>query len=357
MHRVERMLLSFWMPVTLLVVARSLVLPWLDGPLGWLAALPLSLLLLHLLPFILRAGTPQGQWRAWLAAAALWAWCFRHEPGLVGFTAWTWLLLLALECTGLLWLGFLRTMEWRGNIGLIWRAFLLTGSHLAALWIGWHHGWPCGLAAGAGIAAFCCLAVLRPGGRWLGPLVTHVRSDGVLVTIDDGPDPRDTPVLLDLLDRDGVKAVFFMIGAKVAAHPELAREVLRRGHEIGNHTLSHPQATFWCAGPWRTRREILECQKIIHEHTGYMPRWFRAPVGHRNLFTHPVAMAAGMQVMAWSRRGYDAVEKDAQRAIDRVLTNVAAGDIILLHEATPVAPQVLAGTLDGLQQKGLMRQA
>lgn len=355
MHRGEWIVLSLWVPVTLVTVARSCLAPWLDGAAAWIVALPLAWILVHALPFVLRARTPGGQWRAWLAAAALWAWFHRDAGGATAVVAWSWLAVLALEIAALLWLAFLRTMAWSGTGGVAWRVFLLTASHLAALALAFRHGAVVGLAAGAGIAVFCCLAVLRPRARWLGPLVTRMESDGVLVTIDDGPDPQDTPRLLDLLDRHGVKAVFFMIGNKVAANPELACEVLRRGHEIGNHTLSHPQASFWCAGPWRTRREILDCQKIIHEATGYTPGWFRAPVGHRNLFTHPLAQAAGLRVMAWNRRGYDAVEKDASQAIRRILTDVGPGDILLLHEATPIAAEVLEGTLVGLRQAGLLR--
>lgn len=356
MHRGEWIALSTWVPVTLVTAARSPVVPWTGGAAGWIVALPIAAVLLHLLPFLLRARTPGGQWRAWLAAALIWSWFHRDAGGATGFVAWSWFVILALESAGLLWLGFLRTMTWSGPCGIAWRSFLLTATHLAALWTALHHGWAQGLAAGAGIAAFCCLAVLRPRARWLGPVTTRMETDGVLITIDDGPDPHDTPLLLDLLDEHGVKAVFFMIGRKVQAHPELAREVLRRGHGIGNHTLTHPQASFWCAGPWRTRREILECQRILLETTGSSPRWFRAPVGHRNLFTHPVAQAAGLRVMAWRRRGYDAVESDAGRAVRRILTGVEPGDILLLHEATPISAQVLRGTLDGLRRSGLLRR-
>jgi peptidoglycan/xylan/chitin deacetylase (PgdA/CDA1 family) len=172
----------------------------------------------------------------------------------------------------------------------------------------------------------------------------------IRLTIDDGPDPHDTPVLLDLLDRHRIKAVFFMIGWKVAAHPELVREVLRRGHEIGNHTMNHPQASFWCAGPWRTRREILECQEVIDKVAGVKPRWFRAPVGHRNLFTHPIAGMLGLKVMAWNRRGFDTLGSDPDKALSRILPKLGPGDIVLVHEGTPVATEVLSGVLEGIDR-------
>ncbi|NCQ65054.1 MAG: polysaccharide deacetylase family protein, partial [Alphaproteobacteria bacterium] len=86
-------------------------------------------------------------------------------------------------------------------------------------------------------------------------------------------------------------------------HPELIREIVRRGHQIGNHTWSHPQASFWCHGPIRTYREIARCQSAIKAITGAAPTVFRAPVGHSNLFVHPVLEKFGLRLAGWSSRG------------------------------------------------------
>ena len=187
-------------------------------------------------------------------------------------------------------------------------------------------------------------SVTLPGtvGRFCQPIFSLPN----LITIDDGPDPHDTPLLLDLLDKYQTKAIFFMIGEKVRAYPELAREVIRRGHEIGNHTLTHPHSTLWSAGPGRTRREIEGCQKVIEEVTGVSPRWYRAPVGHRNLFTHPVVHDLGMNIMAWNRRGYDAVERNPEVVLKRILPHLTVGDIVLLHEGTPIAETVVTAVLE-----------
>jgi peptidoglycan/xylan/chitin deacetylase (PgdA/CDA1 family) len=87
---------------------------------------------------------------------------------------------------------------------------------------------------------------------------------------------------------------------------------------------------------------------VLEDITGVKPRWFRAPVGHRNFFTHPIATALGMQVMAWNRRGYDAVETDASKVLARILPGLAPGDIVLMHEGTPIAAEVLEGVLEML---------
>ncbi len=78
------------------------------------------------------------------------------------------------------------------------------------------------------------------------------------------------------------------------------------------------------------------------------PRWFRAPVGHRNYFTHPVTAALGLEVVAWTRRAFDTVERDVDKIVDSLCEGVVDGDILLLHEATPVAGEVARRVLDRL---------
>lgn len=351
MHRMERFLLSIWIPLSVLVAAADFLVVQLGLVPGILLAVPAGFLALNLLPWVLPAGKPLAQWHLWLLTFAIWAFFHLNAGGFAGYFAWGWIALLAANSLAFLLLALRSSMGIKGTLGIVWRLFLFVALHIAAIGVGWRWGWPWALASGAGIAALYCLVVLCPGCQWLGPVTCSTGDRSIRITIDDGPDPETTLGVLDLLDQYGVKAVFFMIGSKVAAHPDLAREIIRRGHEIGNHTMNHPQASFWCAGPWRTRREIAECQRLIGEVTGSAPRWFRAPVGHRNLFTHPVAAVLGLKVMAWNRRGYDAVETDAAKVLVRILPDLGPGDIVLLHEATPIATKVLAGVLDAVARE------
>ena len=347
-HPVERLFLALWFPFSVFVAAFDGISHWLGTTAGVLLAVPAGFLLINLLPWALGGNGANAHWRRWLVLFTVWAVFRSNAGGVTGAVAWGWLALFALNSLAfVIWL-LGRSMEWNGKPGIAWRVFLIVAAHLAAVAAGFRWGWPWMIAGGALIAGIFCAAVLRPGCQWLGEVVRCNHGGPILITIDDGPDPHDTPRLLDLLEQHGVKAVFFMIGEKVAAHPDLAREVARRGHEIGNHTMTHPQASFWCAGPWRTWREIMDCQKLIEETTGIRPRWFRAPVGHRNLFTHPIARMAGLEVMAWSRRGFDAVETDAAKVLSRILPGMTAGDIVLLHEATPIAAEVLTGVMEAL---------
>lgn len=345
MHNGERLVLGVLVPATVLVGLSEWLVRWWGGVAGWLLVLPLSFVLLNLLAFFLPGKKPTTKWRVWLATLTAWGWWRMDAEGYVSWFAWLWLAIFALNvlAAGLLGVGWLMRME--GGSGIAIRAGLFIGLHVAAVLAGWWWGWGWAVAIGAVIAAIYCRVVLHPGCQALGPVLRFRDGRRILITIDDGPDPKETPELLDRLDQHGAKALFFMIGDKVRQHPELAREVVRRGHEIGNHTMTHPQGTFWCAGPARTRREIEECTKAILEVTGESPKWFRAPVGHRNLFTHPVAESMGMKVMGWSRRGFDAITGNPRSVLERILP-VTGGDIVLMHEGTGFAAEVLDGVLD-----------
>lgn len=146
------------------------------------------------------------------------------------------------------------------------------------------------------LIGFLLAGTLDPSSRIFGPIKTRCGT-GIMLTLDDGPDPESTPAILDLLDKHGAKAVFFVIGKKAVAFPHLITEILKRGHMIGNHTWSHPQSSFWCHGPIRTYREIARCQEAIEKISGVGPVFFRAPVGHHNLFVHPVLRCFGMELM------------------------------------------------------------
>lgn len=346
MHCHEFRAFATLVPFTVLVALGEWLVRTLGLTAGVLLAVPFTFFALNILPFILGARSQSMQWWLWLASCVIWGWFRRGADGIVGLLAYAWLGIGIMNFAASCVLDWRTTMRWSGASGIIWRMSLLVAVHLSAVGIGFRFGWPWAILCGVGIAGFFCWAVLNPYSQILGRVCCSNDGDRILITIDDGPDPHDTPLLLELLDRHQTKAIFFMIGEKVRAHPELAREVVRRGHEIGNHTLTHPAGSFWCAGPWRTQREIAGCQQVIEEITGVKPRWFRAPVGHRNLFTHPVANDLSLQVMAWNRRGFDAVEKDAVKVLARILPGLSHGDIVLLHEATPIAAEVLGGVLE-----------
>ena len=196
-------------------------------------------------------------------------------------------------------------------------------------------------------------ATLSPSTRLLGPVTRRLDRPGVLLTLDDGPDPATTPAVLDLLDRHQAKAVFFLIGDRVNRWPELAQEIVRRGHAVGNHSQTHPAASFWCLGPWRTWKEIAGCQATLQRVLGQPAAWFRAPVGHYNSFVHTALDPLGLRLMSWSCRGFDGTDANVDRVLARLSKGLKPGAIVLLHEAVPNCLAVLEGTLQRLQERQL----
>ncbi len=350
MHHGEYRVLSILVPLSLWIVMAGWLSSLLGDVAGWLLALPGTFLVLNILPLAFGSKSQRVQWWFALVGFTFWAGNHANLSGVAGTLSHVWIGIGIMNFAAALVLAWRASMRWTGTMGAIWRIVLFVILHSVAVAAGFKYGWPWAIATGGMIACLFCWAVLNPGSQWLGTVYQTVGKDRILITIDDGPDPHDTPLILDLLDLYQTKAVFFMIGEKVSAYPELAREVVRRGHEIGNHTLTHPAGSFWCAGPWRTRREIVGCQEVIREVTGIAPRLFRAPVGHRNLFTHPVTRELGLEVMAWNRRGFDALAKDSEKVLARILPDLSKGDIVLLHESTPIATRVLAGVLENLRK-------
>jgi peptidoglycan/xylan/chitin deacetylase (PgdA/CDA1 family) len=325
-------------------------------PVAWIVVVQVATIVLGLVAgaISLVAGAREvWRWRVWLVALGAWAWWAWQADTWIRWVAGAWLAVVGLEVAAQLILGWWRMMEVPGRGGIAVRCLLGVLVHGPLLVFVLRGEWPWALGSGVLVVAGFCWSTLTANARGFGPVVARCDGSGVWLTIDDGPDPATTPGLLDRLDAYGAKATFFVIGGRVEAHPELAREIVRRGHELGNHTQHHPAGSFWCAGPARTRREITGGAAAIERVTGVRPRWFRAPAGHRNYFTHPVTAAAGMQVVGWTRRGFDGISRKVPRILARLTRRLERGDIILLHDATPVAHEVLEGVLEALRARGL----
>ncbi|HUR81669.1 MAG TPA: polysaccharide deacetylase family protein [Thermoanaerobaculia bacterium] len=195
--------------------------------------------------------------------------------------------------------------------------------------------------------------VFRPNVQWFGPVITHFETleKEVWLTIDDGP-TEDTYVVLDLFDRYDVKATFFVKGTLAEEFPEAAREILRRGHTLANHSHTHPSGSFWCSPPRRLAHEIDGCNRAITSIAGTQPRWFRAPVGMKNFFVHPALARRNMRLLGWTARGFDAVRSDPREVLGRILPSLRPGAIIVLHQGRDHSLRVLEHVIVALRERG-----
>jgi peptidoglycan/xylan/chitin deacetylase (PgdA/CDA1 family) len=225
--------------------------------------------------------------------------------------------------------------------------------------------WP--LALGAVIAnhALITAAGLWPRSALLGPNLTRLPDvaaarNEIALTIDDGPDPEVTPRVLDLLDAANAKATFFCIGQAVTRHAALVRDMAARGHRIENHSQHHFKR-FALLGPRQMRSEIVDAQKSIADVIGQTPRYFRPTAGLRNPFLEPILCSLDLRLATWTRRPFDTRCNDADVVLARLTHNLAAGDILLMHDGNsaltaanqPVILAALPRLLDAGKVAGL----
>lgn len=210
----------------------------------------------------------------------------------------------------------------------------------------WSIGAP--LIAAAGIGAGCWASV-APSAQVFGKTIHHLPDCGavcqVALTFDDGPNPRVTPDLLDLLERHQARATFFLVGRFVQACPDLVREIVARGHLLANHTETHPHMIFLSRA--RIRRELRECEDAVQEALRSMKassqsirretcqssmKYMRPPFGFRGPQMDSVVRAMGLAgVVMWSRLCYDWKPQPPERMIER-LALVQPRDIVLMHD-------------------------
>ncbi len=152
----------------------------------------------------------------------------------------------------------------------------------------------------------------------------------IALTFDDGPHPKYTTEILEILEEYDIPATFFFVGENVSYYQETAREVAKRGHEIGNHTYSHPcvnkqsQAAF--------REELTRCEEIIQRVVGVHPKLFRPPQGSWNTRVYEIARERDYSVILWDLDTLDWAHTPSENISNYILENVKSGNIILMHD-------------------------
>jgi peptidoglycan/xylan/chitin deacetylase (PgdA/CDA1 family) len=186
------------------------------------------------------------------------------------------------------------------------------------------------ISVAAALSALVGRGALVKSSTLLAPSIWQGSPDRstIALTFDDGPS-ESTPRLLDILDRYQVKATFFQCGFSVDRLPEIAREVSSRGHELGNHTYSHPR--LWLKSPSFIERELASAQEAIMDATSVRPQLFRAPFGLRWIGLRSAQKRLGLTGVLWSVIGFD-WQWPAVSVARHVLAQARNGAIVCLHD-------------------------
>ncbi|MGW2228489.1 polysaccharide deacetylase family protein [Streptomyces formicae] len=181
-------------------------------------------------------------------------------------------------------------------------------------------------------------APAAPGGdvKPVSPTIAHASEGGkraVNITIDDGPDPKWTPQILDLLREYDVKATFCMVGTQAQAHPDMVKKVVAAGHRLCDHTVSHNTGMDKDSDAYQSQ-QILDAERMITKASGGVrPVYYRAPGGAFTPYSRKLAASRGMRPLGWNvdtkdfeRPGTDAIVA----TVERELPN---GPTLLFHDA------------------------
>ena len=152
----------------------------------------------------------------------------------------------------------------------------------------------------------------------------------IAISFDDGPNAQVTPLLLDILANNNVKATFFCVGEKILENKDLVKRIAREGHIVGNHSYSH-SILFDFMPPSGMIQEINSTNELIYKIIGKKPRFFRPPFGITNPFVKKAINHTGMTPIGWSLRSLDTV-KNEKKVLARIKNKIQPGDIVLMHD-------------------------
>lgn len=184
-------------------------------------------------------------------------------------------------------------------------------------------------------------------------------DDVVSLTFDDGPNPQATPVILDVLGREGVSATFFILGRHADRWPSLVRRVADEGHQLGNHGYWHRK--LHRRGPAYVRDDLTRgTDAITGASGGVRPRHFRAPHGFRSPWVTSIARTLGQRTVGWSLGVWDSARPGTGEIVRRSVAGMRAGSILLLHDGDGYDPEgdrrqtaeALPLIIDGLRARG-----
>ena len=184
--------------------------------------------------------------------------------------------------------------------------------------------------------------------NWKNQLEERLNEKRVAISFDDGPSSELTPKVLEILKQYGVHATFYIMGRHVPGNEEIIKQIVEEGHQVGNHSYSHPLLTK--LSPEEVNKQIADTQKLIGDATGGIrPTTLRPPYGG---FNRMVAEQAGIAILNWSVDTLDWKSRNAQSILQEVREGAYNGAIILMHDIHPESVEALPSLLDFLQKEG-----
>ncbi len=179
-----------------------------------------------------------------------------------------------------------------------------------------------------------------------------IQDNWVSITFDDGPNVDITPKVLQLLDAYNAKATFFCIGKQAKAHPQLLKEIVAKGHTLGNHTYSHARS-FGFLGTQQVMDELRKTNDLIEKITGLKMRLYRPCFAVTNPQIEKAVAQLGLHVIGWNVRSLDTTPRPASMVLKRITSKTSKGDVILLHDTSEKSVAVLEQLLLFLQENNL----
>jgi peptidoglycan/xylan/chitin deacetylase (PgdA/CDA1 family) len=179
--------------------------------------------------------------------------------------------------------------------------------------------------------------------------VPNPKEPVVAITYDDGPSPENTPELLEILASAGARATFFVVGSEVARHPELAARIVAAGHELGNHSYSHPNSRD--LDDEGTRLE-MERSNLVIAQAAVIPSLYRPPFGKQSRAQAQIGRGVGLTSVLWSVDSGDTMPFSSPRIVAEVVGRVHPGDIVLMHDGGTRRQRTLDATSEILRQLG-----
>ncbi len=210
------------------------------------------------------------------------------------------------------------------------------------------------LAPQAALAQVQTAALPRPSREHGLVSLNQVRTERaeVALTFDDGPHPQHTPILLDILAARRQRATFYVIGRLVERYPDIVRRMVAEGHEVANHTWSHPTLT--ALGDHGVLREIDRTQEVIWRVTGHVPTTMRPPYGAFSpRQSRMLAAARNLPTIIWSVDPQDWRRPGPQVVADRMVRGARPGAIILAHDIHAPTIRAVPAAIEGLITRGL----